>query len=213
MTRLALLLVLLAGGPTPSAPGPGFGWPLRGTPVVDRGFEPPRSAYGAGHRGVDLRAALGAPVLAAGAGQVSYAGLLAGRGVVTVTHPDGLRTTYEPLTVAVRVGQAVGAGGVLGHLATGHASCRPGTVCLHWGLLRGQTYLDPLSLVVPTRMRLLPLGVTPGAPAPGGAVPREVARTAHRGSPSGRSRTVGATVAAGTLLVGIGFLARRRPAA
>ena len=42
----------------------------------------------------------GAPVRAAGAGRVSYAGLLAGRGVLVVVH-GALRTTYEPVT-AVR---------------------------------------------------------------------------------------------------------------
>ena len=40
----------------------------------------------------------------------------------------------------------------------GHASCRPGTACLHWGLLRGDTYLDPLALITQGRLRLLPLG-------------------------------------------------------
>ena len=209
MTRLALLLVLLAGVPASAAPRPGFGWPLGDPPVVDRGFEPPLSAYGAGHRGVDLRAAVGAPVLAAGSGQVSYAGLLAGRGVVTVTHPGGLRTTYEPLAVAVHVGQAVNGGDLLGHLTTGHTSCRADTTCLHWGLLRGQSYLDPLSLVVPTRTRLLPLGLPPGAPSSSGSSPLEVARAERPGGLSVRARTVGATVATGALLGGIALLARR----
>src|SRR5438067_12619452 len=117
MRRLVLLLVLvlplpavLLGaprGPAAAAPRAGFGWPLAGTPVVDRRFEPPASAWGAGHRGVDLRGADGQPVLAAGAGRVSYAGLLAGRGVVAVTHDGGLRTTSEPVTATVRVGQLV----------------------------------------------------------------------------------------------------------
>lgn len=67
-------------------------------PEVTRGFDPPDGPYRPGHRGVDLAAGPGTPVLAAGAGVVGYAGVLAGRGVVTVVHPgDGLRTTYEPV--------------------------------------------------------------------------------------------------------------------
>ena len=43
----------------------------------------------------------------------------------------------------------------LGTLVPGHAGC-PATACLHWGLLRGETYLDPLLLLRPPRLRLLP---------------------------------------------------------
>lgn len=146
------------GGAAVPAPHPGYGWPLAGAPRVERGFEPPRTAYGPGHRRVDLRAALGQQVLAAAAGRVSYAGLLAGRGVVVVVHSGGLRTTYEPVRAVVRVGQAVVRGTPIGVLTEGHPSCRAGTTCLHWGLLRGSVYLDPLSLVLGRDLRLLPLG-------------------------------------------------------
>jgi murein DD-endopeptidase MepM/ murein hydrolase activator NlpD len=93
---------------------------------------------------------------------VSYAGLLAGRGVVVVVH-GVLRTTYEPVTASVRVGQAVAAGQVLGRLATGHCP----TGCLHWGLLRGDVYLDPVQLVGPGPSRLLPVDSGAGAPSIG----------------------------------------------
>ena len=217
MRRLVLLVLLLLAIPAAAAPRPGFGWPLAGSPVVDRGFDPPRTAYGAGHRGVDLRAVVGQPVLAAGAGRVSYAGLLAGRGVVTVTHTGGLRTTYEPVTAVVHVGQVVTRGAVLGHLGTGHASCRAGTHCLHWGLLRGDTYLDPLSLLVATRVRLLPLGGTAAVPLGGTtavpprlrSTPLAVARPEPSRGWSGPARSAGAGTT-GVLLLGIGLLARRR---
>ncbi|MGZ6827579.1 MAG: murein hydrolase activator EnvC family protein [Mycobacteriales bacterium] len=177
---LALLeSLLLPLSPASAAPRPVLSWPLSGSPVVDRPFQPPTSAYGAGHRGVDLRASLGEPVLAADAGRVGYAGLLAGRGVVVVTHAGGLRTTYEPVTAAVRVGQVVARGAVLGGVATGHASCLAGTTCLHWGLLRGEEYLDPLALVGAGPVRLLPVdgadpsqaGPPPAGPPPAGALP------------------------------------------
>jgi len=155
---LLVLLVPDLATASPSLPTERpYGWPLAGLPTVDRGFDPPRTAWGAGHRGVDLRAPLDAPVLAAGAGRVAYAGLLAGRGVVVVVHAGGLRTTYEPVAATAHVDDVVARGDVLGTLAQGHASCRSGVTCLHWGLLRGDTYLDPLSLLGPGRLRLLPL--------------------------------------------------------
>lgn len=146
-----------------AAAHPAWGWPLAGETSVERPFAPPSTPWGAGHRGVDLLAQEGETVLAAGDGVVSYAGLLAGKGVVAVQHAGGLRTTYEPVTATVRVGEHVSQGDPLGVLARGHASCRPGTTCLHWGLLRGQTYLDPLSVVTQGRLRLLPVGGGPGA--------------------------------------------------
>ena len=74
--------------------------------------------------------------------------------VVSVDHPNGLRTTYEPVAPAVKAGARVAAGAVLGHLRPGHAGC-PGA-CLHWGVRRGEEYLDPLALVSTGRVRLLP---------------------------------------------------------
>jgi murein DD-endopeptidase MepM/ murein hydrolase activator NlpD len=87
---------------------------------------------------------------------VTFAGLVAGRGVVSVTHPGGLRSTYEPVTATVRTGDVVSAGQSLGELEAGHPGC-PAAACLHWGLRRGEQYLDPLALLGLGRVRLLPL--------------------------------------------------------
>jgi len=150
---------------TAAARGPGWRWPLAGTPVVATPFRPPATRYGAGHRGVDLTADPDTPVLAAGDGVVGFAGMLAGRGVVTVVH-GALRTTYEPVEPGVSVGQVVRAGDALGTLAAGHTGCPVATACLHWGLRRGEDYLDPLSLLRRQRSRLLPVW---GVPLPGQA--------------------------------------------
>jgi hypothetical protein len=152
----AAVLLLGAGAGRAHADRGPWQWPLAGEPVVSRGFAPPAVRYGAGHRGVDLAAAPGAAVRAAGAGRVSYAGLLAGRGVVVVVH-GALRTTYEPVSAAVAVGEVVDDGEVVGRLEAGHAGC-PVQACLHWGLRRGEDYLDPLLLVQRGPARLLPLG-------------------------------------------------------
>lgn len=165
LVALALLAAPLspahAAGPTDTDP---VGvWPLRPDPSVVRRFEPPEHTYGPGHRGVDLLGSPGQPVAAALPGTVSYAGLLAGRGVVVVDHGP-TRTTYEPVTATVPVGTVVAAGQQVGTLEPGH--CRPRT-CLHWGWREGETYLDPLRLVGAGPVRLLPwegLAPSPGHP-------------------------------------------------
>jgi murein DD-endopeptidase MepM/ murein hydrolase activator NlpD len=172
--------------PTPvltvSAPAPSGGgvWPLRPRPAVVAGFRPPASRYGAGHRGVDLAGRPGQLVRTALAGRVTYAGRLAGRGVVVVDHGDR-RTTYEPVTATVHVGDRVSAGAVIGRLELFGSHCFP-RACLHWGLIEGRDhYLDPLTLVGAAPVRLLPLfgslpipsrprvGLPVGLPQPVGA--------------------------------------------
>src|SRR6185369_11722686 len=91
-----------------------------------------------------------------GAGTVRFAGMIAGVGVVSVDHADGLRTTYQPVAPTVRAGQPVAAGDPIGVLVAGHPGC-PVAACLHWGLRRGDAYLDPLALLGLARVRLLPI--------------------------------------------------------
>jgi murein DD-endopeptidase MepM/ murein hydrolase activator NlpD len=131
--------------------------PLAGDLVVTRPFDPPPTPFTAGHRGVDLGGTPWSPVLAAGDGVVVFAGMVAGRPVVSIDHADGLRTTYEPVDPSVGAGQQVDRGSPIGTLLTGHAGC-PRKACLHWGLRRGERYLDPLDLLRIPRIRLLPLG-------------------------------------------------------
>lgn len=134
----------------------GFVLPVPVPAAVLTRFRAPASRYGAGHRGVDLAAAVGSVVHSAGAGVVTHAGLVAGRGTVTVQHAGGLRTTYEPVTETVRTGQGVAAGQPIGTLQAGHASCLPAS-CLHWGArLPDDSYLDPMGLINGLQVRLLP---------------------------------------------------------
>jgi murein DD-endopeptidase MepM/ murein hydrolase activator NlpD len=141
----------------PVAAVPDYRWPLAGQPVVTRRFDPPAERWLAGHRGVDLAGEAEAEVYAAGPGQVAFAGAVAGRGVVSIDHPDGLRTTYQPVTALVVAGEPVEAGDPVALLDPGHDGC-PVAACLHWGLRRGQSYLDPLTLLGLGRVRLLPRG-------------------------------------------------------
>ncbi len=191
--RLAAVMVvaLSASWPTPglAASSAGWRWPLAGTPTVLRPFQPPPTPYAAGHRGVDLAALSGAAVLAAGDGVIGYAGSLAGRGVVTVVH-GALRTTYEPVAAVVHAGQRVAAGAAIGRLQPPTGHCGPGRSCLHWGLLRGDLYLNPLALLGLTHSILLPLwgrdSVAGAGPAPLAAA--EPARSAEEASSAGPLR-------------------------
>ncbi|WP_097867051.1 murein hydrolase activator EnvC family protein [Streptomyces sp. rh34] len=150
--------------------GGGRSWPLTGRPSVLRGWEPPAGPYGPGHRGVDLAAGPGARVLAVADGRVSFAGRVAGRGVVAIevagSGSPPLRTTYEPVRALVEKGAITRAGQPVGVLEERPFHCAEG--CLHWGLRRGDVYLDPLSLLPPSMLRRGPSRLLPvfGVPEP-----------------------------------------------
>ena len=88
---------------------------------------------------------------------VVFAGPLAGRGVVSIEHAGGLRTTYEPVTaVGRRRRHGVGRSADRRAARPGHPGCAPAS-CLHWGArLPDRVYLDPMALLRPWRVRLLP---------------------------------------------------------
>ncbi|OIJ28318.1 peptidoglycan DD-metalloendopeptidase family protein [Nocardioides luteus] len=133
-------------------------WPLAPQPEVVRRFDAPDAPWGAGHRGVDLAGSLGAVVRTAMAGKVAFAGMIAGKPVVSIDH-GATRTTYEPVVATVAVGDPVAAGAPLGRLGVAGSHCFP-AACLHWGWIRNadDVYLDPLLLVdEPRPVRLLPL--------------------------------------------------------
>ncbi|MEV1009875.1 M23 family metallopeptidase [Streptomyces sp. NPDC049881] len=177
-----LLLLSVPASAAPASDGAADGeglplWPVPGAdggrrPAVDRAYDPPPAPWQAGHRGVDLLTDAGAPVRAAGPGRVTFAGQVAGRGVVTV-ELDGsgappVRITHEPLAVAVTTGDRVAAGALLGTLAAGPGHCA--APCLHWGATRDGAYLDPLTLLRPDLLRAGPSRLLPttGVPLPAG---------------------------------------------
>ncbi len=133
---------------------------MRPAPAVTRAFDAPTPDWNRGHRGVDLAGTAGQPVYAAADATVVYAGTLAGRPLVSLAHRGGLHTSYEPVRAAVRTGQRVAAGTVIGELLAGHSGC-PAAACLHWGAMWGSAsradYVDPLGLLQSTPIRLKPL--------------------------------------------------------
>ncbi|QAY74978.1 M23 family metallopeptidase [Agromyces protaetiae] len=148
----------------PSAASPASGtagaderwdWP---TPTPHRVVDPyraPATRYSPGHRGVDLAAVPGAAVAAASAGRISFAGLVAGRPVVSIDHGDGVVSAIEPVEASVSVGDLVRAGDPIGVVATG-GHCDAG--CVHFGVRVDGDYVSPFLFLggVP-RAVLLPL--------------------------------------------------------
>ena len=133
-------------------------------PRVVHPFEKPAQRWSAGHRGVDLAVPEhDRRVYAPAPGKVVFSGTIVNRKVLVIAHPDGRRSTFEPMDEALPVGTTVAAGEVIGTVAVtaGSTSERPyrrcTTVCLYWGVRQGGArgdgsgkaaeYINPMSLL------------------------------------------------------------------
>ena len=121
----------------------GWIWPAASF-RLERAYEAPAHRYGSGHRGVDLRPIGSASVRAPADGTIAFAGLVAGRGVLTIDHGKGLVTTLEPIDSPLLPGETVRRGELLGTVALGgHAASGD----LHFGVRLGGEYINPLLLL------------------------------------------------------------------
>lgn len=153
MRRFLVMLLLVAVVPTRAGAAVPWFLPVHG-PVV-RAFVAPVTPYGPGHFGVHFAVRPGTTVRAAGAGVVSFAGTVDGVLYVVVRHPGDLRTTYGFLAAtSLHNGDRVTRGETLGTTR--------GPI-LHFGLRRGDEYLDPMQLFERPHVELAPLS---GAAAP-----------------------------------------------
>ena len=117
-------------------------------------FKAPPEPWLSGHRGVDLEAAPGMPIRASLSGTIAFAGQVGGRPVVSIQHTDGIRTTYDPVISQRNRGEVVRRGESLGVLANEtEATHGPG---LGWGAKIGESYIDPLTLLGRSEVRLKP---------------------------------------------------------
>lgn len=153
-----LLAVVISNAALPaSAAGP-WSWPVSG-PVIN-GFDPPASPFGSGHRGIDIAAAAGTPVLAPAPGTITFAGPVAGHLFVTIDHGGGVESTYSWVSaIVVKKGDAVVAGSLIARSGTGHPS--DVVPSLHMGVKLHDVYVDPLAYLSPMSVsgfiRLAPL--------------------------------------------------------
>lgn len=153
MRRIALLVaalgIALAAVPGIATAAGTWTWPIVG-PVV-RGFDPPGSPYGSGHRGIDVAAAVGTPVLAPAPGVVSFAGSVGGRLYVTIDHGGTLLSTSSFLSrVLVRRGDVVAQGEAIGLSGTGHP--RDASPSLHFGVRLNGLYVNPMDYLRPASL-------------------------------------------------------------
>jgi len=138
------------------APAPQWSWPVPPPIVVVAPFRAPPTPYAAGHRGIDLAVDPGAAIRAAAPGTVSFAGPVAGRGVVAIDHGGGVVSAIEPVAATVAEGAAVSAGDVIGTVSSG-GHCTAG--CVHFGVRIDGEYVSPfLFLGGLPRAVLLPTG-------------------------------------------------------
>jgi len=155
----AAVLLLLASAP-PATASPGWQWPVRGQVITPyrNGSDP----YAGGqHRGIDIVAPVGTPVVAATAGTVTFAGLVGSSGLAVAvrTADSRLDTSYLHLSsIQVAAGDRVAAGDSLGAVGTTgrRTAAEPH---LHFGVRDAGSrfaYHDPLDF----------LPVAPPSPSP-----------------------------------------------
>ena len=147
-------------------------------PRVIHPFEKPAQRWSAGHRGVDLAVPENdRRVYAPAPGKVVFSGTVVNRKVLVIAHPDGRRSTFEPMDETLPVGTTVTAGDVIGTVADAADgnSERPyrrcSTPCLYWGVRQGGArgdgsgkeaeYINPMSLLGSKKPSIL-------LPVPGG---------------------------------------------
>ena len=144
--RLGAIYARRTALPPPSSP---FVRPVPGDPTSEFGTRrifngEPRAA----HPGIDLHAATGTPVLAAGPGKVALAeNLYYSGGTVIVDHGGGLFTIYAHLSkietkagAMVKPGEELAKSGATGRVTGPH---------LHWGARVGESIFDPRALLDP----------------------------------------------------------------
>jgi len=122
-----------------------FGW--RTDPLIHRARF---------HGGVDIRAAYGQDVPAAGGGRVMFAAEQGGYGLtVVVEHPNGLRTRYAHLSaLAVREGDEVADGQAVGRAGRSGRATGPH---VHLELTANGRPLDPMAIVRPAEFKKMAL--------------------------------------------------------
>lgn len=129
-----------------------YSCPLSSCQVV-RAFSPGKHNWDAGHRGVDLAASFFMPVYASQQGKVVYSGQLVNRKVLSISHPENIRTTYEPVLPLVQKGEEVQRGQLIAVVVGTHCGM---STCLHWGAKTApDNYLNPWLLLAKKRVRLL----------------------------------------------------------
>lgn len=109
----------------------------------------PMTEYGEGHRGIDLPAQIGEPVLSPADGEISFVGKVGYRNVISVRFGNSLTASLEPVCSELVEGTFVLMGEEIGLV------CEPdpeylwhcSQICLHFGTRSEAGYFSPLALI------------------------------------------------------------------
>lgn len=115
-------------------------------PALVRDFLQPSADWSSGHRGVDYLVSEEQPVFATSSGTIRFSGRLVNRSLVSISHPNGLVSTVEPVCSPLQKGKTIAAGELLGNVCgdseyISHCGVK---LCLHFGLKTENGYLSPL---------------------------------------------------------------------
>ncbi|WEV76199.1 M23 family metallopeptidase [Bifidobacterium sp. ESL0800] len=123
--------------------------------VLIRKFKAPKQAWGPGHRGVDIAAIEDTPLLAPANGFISFAGIVAGKSVVSIRHKS-LTLTLEPAQTLLPIGTPVVKGLPIGVVKGISDHCTG--ICVHWGVRKTKKeYRDPQLLAAKRKIILKPV--------------------------------------------------------
>lgn len=117
--------------------------PLR---LINPYFQP-NSDYSAGHRGVDYRVKIDAPVFAPTDSTVWFSGTVVDRSVISLRTASGDLLEFEPVCSPLSLGEKVETGAVIGSICPGTSNYRnhcEGQTCMHFSLRTADGYLSPL---------------------------------------------------------------------
>lgn len=109
-------------------------------------YRQPNSDYSAGHRGIDYQVSTGDPVLAPADGQIWFSGKVVNRFLISIKHPDGTLSEFEPVCTDLNKGERVFLGQQIGQVCEADEEYRQhcATVkCLHFSIRVNGEYLSP----------------------------------------------------------------------
>jgi Peptidase family M23 len=150
MRRLALVLFAFFNLTAPAHAA--WTWPVAGEVITP--FRNGTDPYAAGqHRGIDIAAPVGAPVVAAAGGEVRFAGTAGSSGLtIGIRTSDGYDVSYLHLSsLLVQAGAEVSAGQRIGAVGTS-GTRSAGAPHLHFGVRTAGSrhdYRDPLAFLPP----------------------------------------------------------------
>jgi hypothetical protein len=149
--------------------GPSLLWPIRqsdGHPArtISQHARIPLKNWFPGHRGIDIAVGTDSAIIASGSGKVHFAGKVGGKDVLSLeitidAHGTSLGEvplimTFEPARTKYATGDPVHAGEEVASIDGTSDHCSGGTV--HLGTVRSGTYIDPLTVLTPSRIDLKP---------------------------------------------------------